>query len=178
MNTKERFQGRRNVWLHEFSQVVLVQCPQCGHCAQVTRGSIENKNSRKDPSSAFRNIRFLCTNCGSVKSKREPAYANTRVKKTQNFSRRNGQSTIGVPSDPYFGFPLYLQASCCGHTFWAFNLAHLRYLEDYIQAELRECGYTHYRSVISRLPKWMKSAKHRDEVLRCIGKVKASLVEK
>lgn len=77
--------------------------------------------------------------------------------------------------DNCFGLPLWLQTPCAGHTLWAFNARHLAYLKEFLQAELRERHGTANASVISRLPAWMKSAKHRDEALRAVQRLEYSL---
>ena len=51
------------------------------------------------------------------------------------------------------------------------KLEHLNYIESYIEAELRE-SHPYYLSVQSRLPKWMKLAKNKEDVLKAIQKLK------
>ena len=70
---------------------------------------------------------------------------------------------------------LFLQIDCCGHTLRAFNLKHLDFIEQYIGAALRERTPNINKSLISRLPQWMKSAKHREEILKGIQKLKKRL---
>jgi hypothetical protein len=87
-----------------------------------------------------------------------------------------GQIAIGDAVDWYFHLPLWLQIPCCGETLWAYNPAHLAYIEDYVQATLRERqkdqhGWSN-RSLRSRLPKWMQGAKNRTVVLECVEKLK------
>jgi hypothetical protein len=77
--------------------------------------------------------------------------------------------------DQCFGLPLWLQTPCAGHTLWAFNARHLAYLKGFLQAEVRERRGTANASVISRLPAWMKSAKHRDETVRAVQRLQHSL---
>jgi hypothetical protein len=77
--------------------------------------------------------------------------------------------------DNCFGLPLWLQSPCAGRTMWAFNARHLAYLKDFLEAELRERRGTANASVISRLPAWLKSAKHRDEALRAMRRLEHSL---
>jgi len=60
---------------------------------------------------------------------------------------------------------------CCGETLWAYNRPHLAYLKRYVEADLREEGVAGKRGLASKLPKWMKAAKNRDEVLKCIQKL-------
>jgi hypothetical protein len=77
--------------------------------------------------------------------------------------------------DSCFGLPLWLQTPCVGHTLWAFNGRHLAYLKEFLQAELRERRGTANASVISRLPAWVKVAKHREAALRAVGRLERSL---
>jgi len=91
--------------------------------------------------------------------------------------RPDGSSVWGQPVDPFFRVPLLLQAACCGgHTLWAFNETHLDLLEGYVAARLRERrAHPASMSVLARLPAWMKSAKHREDVLRAIRRLRGSL---
>jgi hypothetical protein len=82
--------------------------------------------------------------------------------------------------DSFFGLPLWLQVPCCGETLWAYNAAHLDFLAEHVGATLRERtrhpehGW-HNRSLASRLPTWMKAARHRDEVLKGLERLRAKL---
>lgn len=86
-------------------------------------------------------------------------------------------STWGVPYDPYFGLPLWLQAPCAGEVLWAFNGEHLDVLESYVAAGLRERppGDARPQSMLERLPVWAKAAKNRDGVLAAIARLRARL---
>ncbi len=89
-----------------------------------------------------------------------------------------GQSSVwGRAVDPFFRLPLWLTAECCGgHTLWALNGRHLDLLEGYVAARLRERGLGRGgMTYVARLPAWLKSAKHRDEILRVISRLRASL---
>jgi hypothetical protein len=99
--------------------------------------------------------RVVCTGCGHT-------------------AQWSGESTEwGGPVDPFFRLPLWLRADCRGHTLWAFNRAHLDLIEGYVAAELRERGHGEHRmSLVSRLPRWIKSAKNRDDVLRTIRRIR------
>jgi hypothetical protein len=80
---------------------------------------------------------------------------------------------VGAPevaTDFYFHLPLWLQTTCCNENLWALNPRHLDYLESYVSAELRE-GHGH-GTMASKLPRWVMSAKNREEVLRCISKLR------
>ncbi|MEM0962307.1 MAG: TFIIB-type zinc ribbon-containing protein [Bacteroidota bacterium] len=76
-----------------------------------------------------------------------------------------------LPTDDYFGLPLWLQTRCVGHTLWAYHQDHLDLRERHVSAKLRERSRTPGRgwcnaSMASRLPTWMTSASNRDAVLR------------
>ncbi|MFI0451253.1 hypothetical protein [Actinomadura sp. 6N118] len=81
---------------------------------------------------------------------------------------------IGASVDPYFRLPLWLRADSCGQVLWAYNMRHLDLLEAYVAARLRERG-SDTNSMLTKLPAWLKSAKHRQEVLRVIGRLRASV---
>lgn len=77
--------------------------------------------------------------------------------------------------DWYFRLPLWLQIECCGETLWAYNEKHLEFIERYVAAKLRVRTPNTNKSLASRLPQWIKSAKNRNEVLRACEKLKAKL---
>ncbi|GLZ32733.1 hypothetical protein Lesp02_49210 [Lentzea sp. NBRC 105346] len=103
------------------------------------------------------NRRLACGSCGHAA--------------TRPFSR----SVWGPPIDPYFELPLWLRADCRGHTLWAYNEAHLLYLEQYVSAKLRERGEIPGMTMVARLPAWLKDAKHRDDVLHALRQLKARI---
>ena len=105
--------------------------------------------------------KFTCRQCGKVGHERE-------VK----------QGAF----DPLFGLPLWLQASCCGKTLWAFNRRHLAFLREYVAATDRrrprvEAGGTRNALLSSRLPRWMILARNREEVLRGLRRLDKRLLE-
>lgn len=125
--------------LDSFSHHFLVHCPRCDRCAQV---------ARLDEGHALP-VRLVCTACGYTKS------------------YEHNYGIVGdMPVDWFFRLPLWLQTPCCGHTLWAYNYEHLDYVERYVRAELRTEEPYQNGSLASRLPAWLKSAKHRDDVLR------------
>lgn len=165
MSNTQRFLADRHRRLEEFTYLFLVRCPRCQHCARVIP---EPDPARETFSPYFvRRVRLLCTFCGMIREK-----------------DGCGRMRVDGPRDWYFFCPLYLQIPCAGHILWALNLEHLSYLEQYIQASIRE-GSTRIRideattydvNMIARLPQWMKDAKHRKEIVRCIHKLRASVV--
>jgi len=75
----------------------------------------------------------------------------------------------------YRWLELWLQVQCRGRTLWALHEEHLDYLERYVAAGIRERVPNRNGSQASRLPVWIKSAKNRDEVVRCLARLRASL---
>lgn len=133
-----------------FSGEMLVVCQRCSKCATAT--------TRLEP--GITKLKIVCRGCGYARE--------ARLK--WSYGR--------VPlNDRWFYRPLWLETSCCGETLWAFNLAHLNYIERYVRADLREEGFNHNRALANRLPRWMKLAKHRDEVLKGIARLKKRACE-
>jgi hypothetical protein len=83
----------------------------------------------------------------------------------------------GDAVDPWFGLPLWLQTSCCGELLWARNTSHLEFLANYVAATLREREPNQNGSTVSRLPKWMKSAKNRGAIMACIAHLRETLLQ-
>ncbi len=145
-----RFQDS-NALIDEFTDKFLVHCPQCQKCAVVITNKVQ-KNKR------FSEARVSCAGCG------------------YNREWDGKVLTIGGNVDWCFKLPLWLQTPCCGEVLWAYNEEHLTYLENFVAAKLRERkGYISHSSVITRLPGWLKTAKNRDEILKCITKLRATI---
>ncbi|RAJ32813.1 hypothetical protein K353_05811 [Kitasatospora sp. SolWspMP-SS2h] len=145
--------------VHEFTGEVLVRCPACGGCALVLAqlGQEQEEDCWADRRKYAR--RRLRCSCGHTKDE-----------------VRAGQ-VLGGPLDPYFRLPLWLATECRGgRQLWAYNPAHLDLLENCIAAKLRERAVApRSMSLVERLPSWMKSAGHCQEILRAIGRLRASL---
>ena len=82
------------------------------------------------------------------------------------------------PTDPYFGFDLWLQISVKNNTLWLYNIDHLEYLKAYVEARLREDDGRHKYSMITNLPQWIKSAKNRELIIRKLNKLKQEFEKK
>ncbi|WP_034278181.1 hypothetical protein [Actinospica robiniae] len=132
-----------------YAERVLVRCPACGQRALSTRHRDGYRYA--DPA------RLTCARCGYARETRKLAHV------------------YGVPLDPFFKQPLWLQTACCGHTLWALNVEHLDALEGYVSAQLREKRLDLAYTMLDVLPGWMKAAKHRDEVLRAVSRLRQSL---
>jgi hypothetical protein len=161
MTTRFRTHDER---LSDFGGECLVACPRCSERARVrVRGG--------DPP-----VQLTCIHCGHSAGWTP---SNPGIVTSAAPERFPGHVAYGGPVDPYFHLPLWLQAPCRGETLWAYNADHLQWLEDYVGAELRERapgehGWSN-SGMASRLPRWMQSAKNRDDVLRCIRGLKQQL---
>lgn len=150
--------------LEDFGGECLVVCPRCSECARV----------RVREAEAEPRVLLACTHCGHSQRWR-PAHPGTLTSRDPGHWPA-GQHALGGPADPFFHLPLWLQAPCCGERLWAFNPAHLEWLEAYVGATLRERrqgphGWSN-QGLASRLPRWMQAAGNRDEILRCIAALK------
>jgi hypothetical protein len=81
-----------------------------------------------------------------------------------------------------FDLELWLQVSCCGQMLWAYNGAHIAFLEQYIAATLRErrhdqWGWGRNSSLESRLPRWMQAGKNRSAVLKGLERLRELMNE-
>ena len=131
-------------------------CPNCG--AKWLTAEIRNKNAKplKD------HAEVSCEVCGKIS------------RMSLNWHQ---ECLEGKPFDPYFKYPLWLQTECAGEILWAFNEKHLSYLKSYVEADLREDDGRKSWSIISRLPKWITSAKNRQNVLKAIAKLEKQITE-
>ena len=79
--------------------------------------------------------------------------------------------------DEYFGAELWLRTECCGgRLLWARNAEHLEYLAAFVAGELREdVPGLPFKPLSSKLPTWIKEAKHREEVLRQLDRLRRTL---
>lgn len=158
----DRFRDQRErKYGYDFIDEVLVRCPRCDGCAVVLADPGTNKDGETAPAGVMNVRRRLrCWECGYFKDEMV------------------GSAVVGGPVDPFFQRPVWLQASCCGHVLWAYNVRHLDLLEAYVAAKLRERGELVAgapASLVERLPTWLKTAKNRGEVLRTIGRLRLTL---
>lgn len=141
--------------LYQFVQDVLVVCPHCAGRALVKTGDFQNLKYE------VQGVRVVCAQCGYNRS-------------LQAVPMRSQHLVFGAPVDPFFHLPLWLQTGWEGHVLWAYNVAHVAFLEQHVWAKLRERNGFQYRvkSIGARLPRWMTSAQHREAVLKALQKMK------
>lgn len=158
-----------DVRIEDFGDEFLVACPNCSRRARVVTRGANNRSS----------VVVSCVECGHS---RDWKCEHPGVMYSSNLEHyKSGEVCIGAAVDWYFHLPLWLQIPCCGETLWAYNSNHLRFLESYVGALLRERlrdedGGWSNRSLASRLPSWIKHAKNRAEILKCLEKLKRMLV--
>ncbi len=82
--------------------------------------------------------------------------------------------------DPFFHLPLLLQVEFRGNIVWAVDREHLQYLIDYLSADLRishpqgaanAARYGRLQTQSSTIPRFMKTAKNRDALVRKLRKL-------
>ena len=131
----------------------LVYCPKCRSKAIVT---LHNNEAR-----------LSCPSCSYNQAK-------LAEQRTFYWGAEN-------PTDSYFGVDLWLQTDCAGESLWAFNKRHLEYLEDFVSAKHRQRNPRSdtwmNSSLASRLPKWLKAAKNRGQILKAIAVLKVKYDE-
>ncbi len=147
---------------------VLVACPRCGGAATVTVTGMGAKGVGL-PAEAPRPARLVCRHCGSTRGQRL-APGVTRAYRIAADGR-----------DPYLGLPLWLATPTRHGALFAFNADHLAALETIVGASLRErhaLPPTSLRNatMLSRLPRWMKLARNRDEVLHGLARLRRKLL--
>ncbi len=140
--------GRTFLW--HFAGDILVRCPTCAGCAHLQR--------LPAPPGRRVGYRLVCGRCAAT---RDWLLARDRVI----------PSPAAGPELHGFGLALWLQVTCCGHVLWAYNLAHVAFLERYIGARVRTQRsvprtYLGNGTLESRLPRLVLMAKHRTRVLR------------
>ncbi len=150
MASAERFRDDGRT-IDDFTVDVLVRCPRCDATAHVRSApatSVASADAR--PTRPWNELRrVVCAAC---------SFTRTQPRRSVAF---------GGPFDPYFRLPLRLQAPCLGHVLWVYNAAHLDHLLDFIEASVRERYVgepARSTSMVERLPEWMVTANHRDDV--------------
>lgn len=148
--------------IYTFGDTFLVRCPRCDRRAEVAQ--LANAPAPKTQSAGLlAPRRCVCSHCGHIQE------------------WRGKYISVGGPHDWYFCYPLWLQTPCCGQTLWAHNEPHLRFLEEFVSADLRErtpeLRRFHNLTYASRLPRWAQLGGNRDEVMRALARMRELLEE-
>jgi len=164
----EKFQDS-STYLDEFADEFLIVCPSCERQARVV---LSEPTQFDHAPHLFASRKLVCPFCGYYKKQSNgPAVTFSSQKEVTN------NVVIGGSFDWYFQQPLWLQSECCGEVLWAYNEKHLAFLRQYVAAKLRSRVPNINKSMVSRLPKWMKSAKNREAILRAIDNLFQKLNE-
>lgn len=145
--------------LADYADRIMVVCPKCGGRALVLP-KLDRPQSMPlltDPR------RLVCAGCAAVADWAAETRDNARI-----------YPVLGGPEDPFFGRPLWLRTSCVGQVLWAYNERHIDDLAEYVAAPLRESrAGSGTWGMFPRLPRWMKRADNRREVLAGLETLRA-----
>lgn len=144
---QNRFQDQ-NFRLSHFQEEVAVACPKCEKKA-LAAVNYEDKKAK-----------LTCIHCGFREVKEALL---THLGHTNHFK---------APASDYFDVEPWYVASFKNDIFFAYNEAHLLYLEQYIEAKLREHKDRSHFTLLEKLPKFYHEAKNREPLLKLIYKLK------
>lgn len=105
-------------------------------------------------------IKLKCNSCNQIKE------FVPRITEVQMYFKTDENSA----REWCFNTELWFQKTVRGNVFWAYNEAHIAYLEAYIAAGLRERNnqYNGGKTLVASLPKFVKDARNRDKLLKVI----------
>jgi hypothetical protein len=148
---EKRMQVREDLRLEQFmppAHPILVACEKCGKCATLR----EFVFTPKRRSIVCRMGNCNCLHCGH-------------------------QWMATAESHFFTRGPLWLKMPCHKNVLWILNRPHLDFMEQFIAADLREERMPEMssRRLSSALPRWLISGKNRDDVVRCLKKLREKL---
>lgn len=173
---------------------ICVKCPYCGRAALVTADGEQARfccmscgHSRKRVLLEYSNsIENHCKSCGRYYRIRVPGsrfsvltavcpYCGFRMPgRVQKRPACYHTGDVQRDREPYFGLELWFLADCGGKLVWALNRTHLAYLIDYLSGGLRTGPSEDPAARLSQsdhLPKFMKTAKNRNRVIKCLKRM-------
>ncbi|MEP6795538.1 MAG: hypothetical protein ABJB16_14510 [Saprospiraceae bacterium] len=195
MNPDDRF-ADPGVSLYELATHFIVHCPKCDGKAQVLPHNdiwrltcskcfhVELPGQWYGSITAYVSVK--CRECHQPMSRRtevDGQWPKLKMKCSHCGDKCEYEATLshhymnhGLMCDSKFGLPLWLQKEFGQELFWAFNYNHLKLLEQYVRAKLRERGIENKGSknslMFSRLPTFITSAKNRGEILKLIEELR------
>ncbi|MBK3565224.1 MULTISPECIES: hypothetical protein [unclassified Streptomyces] len=144
--------------LADFTSSMLVRCPRCEHIAYFEQRPCTPPDA---DGKRYPHTRLVCRSCGLC-----------RIRIGADHSSRYS-SACTCPA-------LWLRTGTRHGELWAYNLQHLDLIRRFVAADLRERApwYDTGRkmTLVARLPAWIKSAKNRDEVLRAVDRLRATVI--
>jgi hypothetical protein len=153
----------RQAWRARGARVI---CAGCGYAAAWTPGERRGKQVGL--------VRRRCRNCGRELELRFSGAPHRHAALLRCPGCGAGMlETIhwqrvspSVPSEPYFGLPLWFVGRVKGDVFWAYNTRHLEFLRRYLDADLRFRTPNVNSSIASRLPRFLLDRKNRRAVVK------------
>lgn len=174
--------------LGQIGRVTWVHCPECDHaarldghgvaCRQCGYMTIQKTDPYSDRWARLRNEKQLCVECrhplpDEVRptAERIGDKLHTRVKcphcqEVADYPAYPASPPTTAGSKESRLLPLYLTTQVAGRTLWVDNLAHLDLLDQWLGASLRERGPVRGKTMLARLPRWMKVSTARPKILR------------
>ncbi|MDR3324296.1 MAG: hypothetical protein LBS89_08860, partial [Zoogloeaceae bacterium] len=160
--------GRREEYVRQMLRKVDEICI---HCERRFRIEITDPVQKR-----LKTLRVACPHCQTAQtapvqpSAIDPEEDYRSVYRYPPHKRKHPDSREQQSSgrDPYFGLELYYQTELGGKVLWAYNRAHLLYLIDYLDADLREAphGFGCTKSQSDHLPRFFKLARHRQTLVK------------
>jgi hypothetical protein len=150
---EKRMQVREDLRLNQFMpplHPILVACEKCGKCASLREFVFPSKPKTM----VWRFGNCSCLHCGH-------------------------QWTVPAGFHFFTKGPLWLTIPCHKNVLWILNRLHLEFMEQFIAADLREerIPERSSRRLSSALPRWIISGKNRNDVVRCLKKLREKLEE-
>ncbi|WP_416961573.1 hypothetical protein [Streptomyces sp. Agncl-13] len=142
----------------DFASSILVRCPRCERIAHFERRPCTppDADGRRYPQT-----RVVCRSCGLCR-------IDIGACRSSRYS-----SDCSCPV-------LWLRTGTRHGELWAYNLQHLDLIRRFVAADLRERAPWYdtgqKMTLVARLPAWIKSAKNRDEVLRTVDRLRATVI--
>lgn len=179
---------------------LMVKCPHCGGPGAVTADTYgfhfhceRCHREMGKPRACFRQkVENLCESCGRYYRVHLPEEAggfpvlrvpcpccgHEMAGRVQHvpWGFRSNYGYIRQGREPWFGLELWFLSSYRGKPVWALNREHLSWLIGYLGAGLRERPHVGYlgRMQSDHLPAYMKTAKHRAGILKCLLRMQQS----
>jgi len=75
----------------------------------------------------------------------------------------------------YTSLPLWLATGYRGKSLWALNESHLKWLEEFVGAEVREDKVGGSSALHAILPRWMTASKNRKDVMKGLARLRERL---
>ncbi|PKA16137.1 hypothetical protein [Leptospira haakeii] len=180
----------KDIYIYDYMDLIFVKCPKCKSRAKISNNRVKCescdfvKSRSENPWYGTYSLHVpRCPNCGnrSYYSKHNVKLKNPNLvvkrilcsgcKKASVIKVEVSRETVKFGIDPIFGLSLWLHVVVSNEDLWFYNYTHMQDIKNYISADIREKLHTKAKTMFTKLPKWMKSAKYRLKVLELIEKL-------